>query len=233
MTHKFHHEQLYRGADVAAKLASVRITLCGVGALGSNLADTLARQGFSQLRVIDRDRIEEHNVSTQTYGESDVGAWKVDVLRNQIFRSVGVEIEGINKELTARTAAKFLKDSDIVLDTFDNSASRALVQAACREARLRCLHVGLFADYGEVTGTSVIASRATSARMRAIIPWPAIWSYLPWRSPRKRCCGRWRRAMRRTGRSRSAILRFGCGNTDAQIHVDMPFAPQPDRSRLK
>lgn len=150
MANKFHHEQLYRGADVAAKLASVRITLCGAGALGSNLADTLARQGFSQLRVIDRDRVEEHNVSTQTYGESDVGAWKVDVLRNQIFRGVGVEIEGINKELTARTAAKFLKGSDLVVDTFDNSASRALVQSACREANLRCLHVGLFADYGEV-----------------------------------------------------------------------------------
>jgi molybdopterin/thiamine biosynthesis adenylyltransferase len=150
MAHKFHHEQLYRGVDVAAKLAGVRITLCGAGALGSNLADSLARQGFARLRVIDRDRVEEHNVSTQTYGESDVGAWKVDVLRNQLFRGVGIEIEGINKELSERTAAKFLKDSDVVIDTFDNSASRALVQSHCRAAGLPCLHAGLFADYGEV-----------------------------------------------------------------------------------
>jgi molybdopterin/thiamine biosynthesis adenylyltransferase len=150
MAQKFHHEQLYRGVDIAAKLAAVRITLCGAGALGSNLADTLARQGFARLRVIDRDRVEEHNVSTQTYGESDVGAWKVDVLRNQLFRGVGVEIEGINKELSERTAAKFLKDSDVVIDTFDNSASRALVQSHCRAAGLPCLHAGLFADYGEV-----------------------------------------------------------------------------------
>jgi molybdopterin/thiamine biosynthesis adenylyltransferase len=118
--------------------------------LGSNLADNLARQGFAKLRVIDRDRIEEHNVSTQTYGESDVGAWKVDVLRNQLFRNVGVEIDGINKELSDRTAAKFLKDCDVVVDTLDNSASRSLVQSYCRAAGLACLHVGLFADYGEV-----------------------------------------------------------------------------------
>lgn len=150
MSGKFHHENLYRGSDVASKLAGARITLCGAGALGSNLADTLARQGFSRLRVIDRDRVEEHNIGTQTYGEGDIGAWKVEVLRNYLFRAVGIEIETHNKELSERTAAKFLKDSSLVVDLFDNSASRALVQAHCRAAGLPCLHVGLFADYGEV-----------------------------------------------------------------------------------
>lgn len=150
MAGKFHHEELYRGPETAQKLAALRVTLCGAGALGSNLADTLVRQGFRALRVIDRDRIEEHNVSTQTYGESDVGAWKVDVLKGQLFRAAGVEIETFNKELSERTARKFLKDSGLVIDTFDNSGSRRLVQNHCREAGLPCLHAGLFADYGEV-----------------------------------------------------------------------------------
>src|SRR5262245_29747181 len=150
MPSKFHHEELYRGPELAQKLAAARITLCGAGALGSNLADTLARQGARNLRVIDKDRIEEHNVGTQTYGESDVGAWKVEVLRSQLFRATGVEIEPHNKELTERTAAKLLKDSDVVVEMFDNSASRRLVQDHCRAAGLACLHVGLFADYGEV-----------------------------------------------------------------------------------
>jgi molybdopterin/thiamine biosynthesis adenylyltransferase len=150
MPGKFHHEALYRGDDLAAKLADVRLVLCGAGALGSNLADALVRQGFRQLRVIDRDRVEEHNIGTQTYGEADVGAWKVDVLRGQLFRAAGVEIEAINKELTERTAARLLKDADIIVDLFDNSASRRLVQAHCRQAAVPCLHAGLFADYGEV-----------------------------------------------------------------------------------
>lgn len=150
MAGKFHHEELYRGADLAAKLAAIRVTLCGAGALGSNLADTLARQGFRQLKVIDRDRIEQHNVSTQIYGEGDVGAWKVEVLRSQLFRATGIEIEAINKELTERTAARLLKDTDVVLETFDNSASRQLVKDHCQKEGIACLHVGLFADYGEV-----------------------------------------------------------------------------------
>jgi molybdopterin/thiamine biosynthesis adenylyltransferase len=150
MAGKYHHEELYRGPDAAAKLAGVRVTLCGAGALGSNMADTLARQGFRTLRVIDRDRVEEHNVGTQVYGEADVGVWKVDVLRGHLFRATGVEIEALRTELTDRTVRKLLKGSDVVVDTFDNSASRRLVQEHCRGEGLVCLHAGLFADYGEV-----------------------------------------------------------------------------------
>lgn len=150
MAGKFHHEAIYRGADSLKKLAATRLTLCGAGALGSHLADNLVRQGFGPLRVIDRDRVEEHNVSTQLYGVGDVGAWKVEVLRNRLFRAVGVEIEAVQKELTAATAPRLLKDAGLVIDTFDNSASRRLTQEHCRAQGLTCLHVGLFADYCEV-----------------------------------------------------------------------------------
>ena len=150
MNDKFLHERIYRGSDEIARLASVAITLCGAGALGSLLADNLARQGFSQWKVIDRDRIEEHNVGTQLYGESEVGAWKVEVLRNRLFRAVGVEIEAVAKELTERNAVTLLKGSGVVIDTFDSFASRQLVQDRCRAEALACLHVGLFADYAEV-----------------------------------------------------------------------------------
>jgi molybdopterin/thiamine biosynthesis adenylyltransferase len=150
MADKFHHEAIYRGAEQVARLAKQRLTICGVGALGSQLADTLARQGFQQLRVIDRDRVEEHNVSTQLYGESDVGSWKVEVLRQRLFRATGVEIEAIRKELSDHSARSLLREGGLVVDTFDNSASRLLVQEHCRDLQLPCLHVGLYADYGEV-----------------------------------------------------------------------------------
>jgi molybdopterin/thiamine biosynthesis adenylyltransferase len=37
-----------------------------------------------------------------------------------------------------------------VLDAFDNSRGRRLVQETCRALALPCLHVGLNADYAEV-----------------------------------------------------------------------------------
>ncbi|HEV3079981.1 MAG TPA: ThiF family adenylyltransferase [Gemmataceae bacterium] len=150
MASKFHHEALYRGADNVARLAALRVTVCGAGALGSNLADNLARQGFALLRAIDRDRVEEHNVSTQLYAEADVGAWKVEVLRQRLFKATGIEIDALRKELTERSARSLLQDSSLVIDTFDNSASRRLVQETCRALQVPCLHIGLYADYGEV-----------------------------------------------------------------------------------
>jgi molybdopterin-synthase adenylyltransferase len=151
MPSKYPHEALYRGgADRLAKLGELRLVLCGAGAVGSHLADNLARQGFSSMRVIDRDRVEEHNVGTQLYGESDVGVWKVEALRNHVFRAAGVEVEAVRKELSAQTAPALLKRAGAVVDALDNSASRQFVQDHCRAAGVPCLHVGLFEDYCEI-----------------------------------------------------------------------------------
>jgi molybdopterin/thiamine biosynthesis adenylyltransferase len=147
---KFHHETIYRGPDLMARLASLRIVLCGAGALGSHLADNLVRQGAGNLRVIDKDRVEEQNVSTQLYGESDIGAWKVEVLRNRLFKTAGIEIEAVRKELTTQNAKPLLSGGDLLIDAFDNSASRLLVQETARAMKLPCLHVGLHADYCEI-----------------------------------------------------------------------------------
>jgi molybdopterin-synthase adenylyltransferase len=150
MTSKFLHEEIYRGAEQVAKLAIPQIVICGAGAIGSHLADNLVRQGFRRLRVIDRDRVEQHNISTQLYDVGDVGAWKVEVLRNRIFRAAEVEIETLSKELTDRNVRTAFKGADVVIDAFDNSGSRQLVQNHCRASSVECLHVGLYADYCEV-----------------------------------------------------------------------------------
>ena len=72
------------------------------------------------------------------------------MLRQRLFRATGVEIEALRKELSDRTARSLLQEGGLVIDTFDNSASRRLVQEECRSLQLPCLHVGLYADYGEV-----------------------------------------------------------------------------------
>ena len=150
MRESFHHEVLYRGEDALARLARTRLVVCGAGAVGSNLVNNLARQGFRSIRVIDDDRVESHNIGTQTYGESDVGAFKAEVLQADIFRAVGVEIEAERKRLTEKNVDKLLEGADIVVDGFDNTASRRLVTESCRKSGTACLHVGLSADYAEV-----------------------------------------------------------------------------------
>lgn len=171
----FHHEALYRGADALDRLGQIRLTVCGAGAVGSNLVDNLTRQGVRQVTVIDFDRVEAHNVGTQTYAEGDVGAFKVEVLQAEVFRAVGVEINAVCQRLTARNVTKLLTQADLVIDGFDNHTSRALVTKHCRAAGLPCLHVGLSADYAEVIWNEGYRGPATWSRQTcATIPWPAI-----------------------------------------------------------
>jgi tRNA A37 threonylcarbamoyladenosine dehydratase len=150
MRETFTHEALYRGEEALRKLAQTRLVVCGAGAVGSNLVDNLVRQGFRRVTVVDFDRIEAHNVGTQTYAESDVGAFKVEMLQAEIFRAVGVEIEAVRQRLTARNVGRLLSEADLVVDGFDNHESRALVTEHCRARGIPCLHVGLSADYAEI-----------------------------------------------------------------------------------
>ncbi len=87
MAQFFLHEELYRGRDALERLGHVKLIVCGAGALGSLLVDSLVRQGVRHVTVIDHDRVEARNVGTQLYGQGDVGAFKVDALRVVFPRS--------------------------------------------------------------------------------------------------------------------------------------------------
>jgi molybdopterin/thiamine biosynthesis adenylyltransferase len=133
-----------------AQLQDFPVTVCGAGALGANITENLARSGFGKLVVIDRDRIEERNLSTQPYYKSDVGAYKAKILSNTLYRALGVTVDGRSKELTTANAAQLLRDTSLVIDTFDNSVARQAVKDYCQKAQLPCLHVGLASDYSEL-----------------------------------------------------------------------------------
>src|SRR5438034_11772166 len=120
----FYHEQLDRAAEVMARLREFPVAVCGAGALGANIAESLARSGFGRLRVIDRDRVEERNLSTQPYYRSEIGALKAKMLANALYRALGTTVDARAEELTAANVGRLLGGSDLVIDTFDNSAAR-------------------------------------------------------------------------------------------------------------
>ena len=164
------HEELYRSKSGMQRLRNARVTVCGAGALGANITESLARSGVSKLKVVDRDRVEERNLSTQPYLLDDVGGKKARVLSYAVYRAVGVEVEGVASELTERNAAKLLCHSDLVIDAFDNSLARATVGKYCRAASVACLHAGLANGYAEVLWDEVY--RVPSASQDDICDYP-------------------------------------------------------------
>src|SRR5438874_9704364 len=57
------------------RLIDSHVTLCGVGALGTVIANALVRAGVGFVRIVDRDFIETHNLQRQVlFDEHDIAA---------------------------------------------------------------------------------------------------------------------------------------------------------------
>lgn len=145
-----HHEEIYRGKDILDKIKVFPICICGIGAVGSNLVENLVRQGFQNITVVDKDRIEDRNINTQTWTRDDIGRLKTNALVHQVFRIMKIQIHATPKTLEIRNRARIINFEDLVIDAFDNSKSRQLVKDFCLKSKIACLHIGFSGDYGEI-----------------------------------------------------------------------------------
>ena len=137
------HEAAYRGVQFLDKRKVIDLRFMGVGALGSWLADVLARQGYENMTLLDRERVESENFGTQNYGKSDVSRSKAIQCSHGIMRRLGVKSTPIHKQLSNMNAHTLVKGADLVVDLFDNIESRALVKQNCESLNIPCLHGGL------------------------------------------------------------------------------------------
>ena len=76
-----------------------------------------------------------------------VGKAKTTALKMQLLNFYGVKLQNEYAiELNDLNADTILADYDLLVDCFDNAASRRIVQAHARENGKPCLHAGLAAD---------------------------------------------------------------------------------------
>jgi len=119
------------GEEGQRRLATARALVCGCGALGSVVAETLARAGVGFVRVVDRDFLELNNLQRQVlFDEDDVAARlpKAIAAANKLRRiNSEIAIEPIVADVTHRNIASLAGDVDVILDGSDNFAVRFLV----------------------------------------------------------------------------------------------------------
>lgn len=75
-------------------------------------------------------------------------------------------------DLTGKNVEKFLINSELVIDGFDNSGARAVVTHYCKSAQIPCLHVGLAGDYAEIIWNEVY--RVPSAEQDDFCDFPLV-----------------------------------------------------------
>ena len=134
------------------RLLDSRVTIIGVGATGSILADRIARAGVGHLRLIDRDFVELNNLQRQlVYDEDDVAAVlpKAVAMARHLRRvNSAIAIEDIVADVSATNIAGFVADADVVLDGTDNFTTRYLINDACVKLGKPWVYTGVIASYG-------------------------------------------------------------------------------------
>lgn len=124
-----------------------RVTIVGVGALGSHLA-LLLRNEAIELSVVDMDRVESKNVLSQFHVKQSVGKNKAQALAQALRGFFGGVVTAIPHRLTEDNADLLLCHEALVVDCLDNAASRRLIQRIVRARSIPCLHGALAADGG-------------------------------------------------------------------------------------
>lgn len=61
-----------------------RVHIIGCGAVGSTIAENLARFGITKMTLWDFDTVEAHNVANQMFRATDIGKLKVDALAEML-----------------------------------------------------------------------------------------------------------------------------------------------------
>ena len=132
----------------------MKILICGAGSIGSNLVRNLVPdlKGQHEITVLDMDTVEDRNVTpgTQWFTPDQIGLPKVEALQYNVYQTFQREIQIINKQFggqedSSKYVPKWAEEYNLIVDCFDNSKSRALIQNMYPDDRYDILHIG-FSD---------------------------------------------------------------------------------------
>lgn len=130
---RYHRQILLPGIGEAGqeRLLASHALIAGCGALGTMIADALARAGVGTLTIIDRDTVELTNLQRQVlFEEADVERMIPKA------EAAGVKMRRVNSAITVNThvddlsprnAERYAEGADVILDGLDNFETRYLL----------------------------------------------------------------------------------------------------------
>ncbi len=141
------------GVEGQRQLASATAFVCGCGALGSVICNTLARAGVGRLRIVDRDFLELNNLQRQVlYDEHDVaeGLPKAVAAAKRLQRiNSEIEIDPVVSDVRYDNIETLLDGVDVIVDGTDNFETRFLLNDAAHHYQIPWIYGGCIGAEGQ------------------------------------------------------------------------------------
>ncbi len=167
---RYSRQTLYHkvGCEGQEMLMDSRALVIGVGALGGNIANLLARSGVGNILLVDRDKVELNNLQRQLiFDETDIGKPKAEVVARELKQAnTSIKIEGRVMEVDASNIHELIKEVDIVLDGTDNVKTRFLINDACVQLGIPWVYGGVV----KAEGMTMTIIPKTTPCLRCILP---------------------------------------------------------------
>jgi molybdopterin/thiamine biosynthesis adenylyltransferase len=160
------------GKEGQQRLLSSTALVVGCGALGSVIANTLARAGVGRLRIVDRDFLELNNLQRQVlYDESDVAAGlpKAIAAQNRLARiNSQIQVEASVADVTSANIESLLAGVDCLVDGTDNFETRFLLNDAAVKLGIPWVYGGCLGAEGQ----SMTILPGSTPCLRCLMPDP-------------------------------------------------------------
>lgn len=153
---RYHRQILFRaiGEDGQTRLSQSRVLLCGCGALGTVLAETLVRAGVGFIRLVDRDFVELTNLQRQVlFDEQDLAEQlpkSVAATRKLNLINSQVVIEPHVADVASGNVLELARGVDLILDGTDNFETRFLLNDVSLELGIPWVYGGCIGSHGQV-----------------------------------------------------------------------------------
>lgn len=119
------HDEVFKRSDISKDILNKKISIIGLGSVGSRVLCDLARAGFSNFFIVDDDFFLPFNVLRHELTYRHVGSFKVDALKEYIVREINQKATitisrlaptGQESSSSTNRLLKSLEDSSIIID---------------------------------------------------------------------------------------------------------------------
>lgn len=132
------------------RLLDAKITIIGLGALGSIISNNLARTGIGRITLVDRDVVELDNLHRQMlYDEETIGEAKAMAAESHLEKiNPNIELKPLVKDVNFSSIEPIVGDSDIILDGTDNLETRFLINDFSIKSGIPWIYGGVVGTQG-------------------------------------------------------------------------------------